>query len=260
MFTHSAGGFVEHDGARLYYETVGDPAGKPLVLLHGGLGSLVDFNPVLEQLPAGFRRIGIDLRGHGRSTTGKRPLSYAQYQADVEAVLNHLGVRRCFLLGFSDGGIVGYRLAAQRPELIEKLATLGAQWRLSKTDPAYEMLAGLTVDMWNEMFPEAMPYYAKINPEPDYAGLVRAAVGVWTDLGDAGYPGPRVSAIRCPLLIMRGDQDMLFSLSEAAALQGQVQGAGFLNIAYAGHEAHLEAPAVFSAAVNAFLTQEPTKP
>lgn len=258
-FTHTIGQHLPVGDTRIYFETAGNPDGQPLILLHGGLGTIADFNPILGRLPPQFRFIGIDFRGHGKSTMGSARLSYAQYQADVEAVLEHLHIRSYSILGFSDGGIVGYRMAAQAPSNVRQLITLGAQWRLEPDDPAFAMLSGLTSEMWIEMFPDSVRYYKDINPQPDFDALVKAVVGVWTDTTATGYPNETVRNITAPLLIVRGDGDDLFSLREAAELRSRVEGASFFNIPFAGHAAHEDSAEIFVAAVNDFLTHPSKK-
>jgi pimeloyl-ACP methyl ester carboxylesterase len=152
LLAHSKGLHLERGDAELYVEVVGNPTGKPLVLLHGGLGSLTDSNGIIERLPPAFRLIGMDLRGHGRSTLGSQPLTYQGYQANVEAVLAHLGIASFSILGFSDGGIVAYRIAAQHPSRVDAFVTVGAQWKLDPGGSAFEMLSGLTSAAWIEMY------------------------------------------------------------------------------------------------------------
>lgn len=252
-FTHSSGQHLRIDDASLYFEVAGNPVGKPLLLLHGGLGNLTDFNGILSKLPEQFRFIGIDFRGHGKSTLGSSPLNYQQYQADVEAVLAHLGIDSCSILGFSDGGIVAYRMAAKSPSSIEALVTLGAQWRLETDGPVFEMLSGLTPEMWVGMFPDSVRDYNAVNPAPNFDSLVKAVVALWTDTQPTGYPNAAIAKISAPTLIVRGDEDHLLSLSEATELREKIKGACFFNIPFAGHEAHKDAPDVFLAAVNEFL-------
>jgi pimeloyl-ACP methyl ester carboxylesterase len=253
FFTHATGKYLQIEDSQIYFETAGNPDGQPLVLLHGGLGTMADFNSILEKLPQQFRFIGIDLRGQGKSTTGAVRLSYEQYQEDVEAVLVHLGVDSCCLLGFSDGGIVGYRLAAKEQTKIKKLITIGSQWRLKADDPSFSMLSGVTSKIWSGMFPESVKYYEKINQKPDFDALVKSVVQVWTDSQSTGYPDEAVRNIKAPMLIVRGDEDPLFSLSEAVELRSRVRGSSFLNIPFAGHVAYEESGTIFLAAANAFL-------
>lgn len=255
QFNHLSGNYFRIGDASLYFEIQGNPEGAPLVLLHGGLGNLADFNPILDKLPQHFRFIGIDFRGHGKSTLGSAPLTYQQYQTDLASILDHLGIDSCALLGISDGGIVAYRIAVQMPERVASIITVGAQWKLEAGSPAFEMLRGLTAEMWVSMFPDSVSYYGAVNPTPDFNALVQAVVSLWIDQTQTGYPNTSVANIAAPSLIIRGDADPLFSLSEAAELCAMVEGANFFNVPFCGHEAHMEAPDLFLAAVNEFLRQ-----
>ncbi len=252
-FTHTDGHHLSVDGARLYHEAIGPADGPALLMLHGGLGSMTDLNPIAERLAGRWRLIGIDLRGHGRSTLGNTPLTYARHEADVRAVLDALGITRCAMFGFSDGGVVAYRLAASMPERATHLATLGAQWRLNEDDPAIDMLRGMTPDLWRDIDAEAVADDQRLNPEPDVDRLVATAVACWTDLGSSGYPFDAVRRITAPTLIARGDRDELFSLDEAVALRNALPNAGLLNIPWADHDAHRSAPDVLIAALAPFL-------
>lgn len=252
-FSHAGGRHLEIDGARIFVESAGAPTGDPVVLLHGGFGTLVDFNPLLQHMPDALRYIGIDLRGHGRSSLGPHPLTYARHQSDVEAVLGHLGVQGAALLGFSDGGIVAYRMAVARSRACRCLVTAGAQWRLEEDDPALPLIQGLTRQDWEALCPDSVPYYERVNPEPDFDALFKAVTHLWLDRGPAGYPGASVETIAVPTLITRGSHDPLFSLGEATSLQERIPEAEFLNIPFAGHAAQAEAPEILAAAIGIFL-------
>ncbi|BCS89248.1 alpha/beta fold hydrolase [Pseudodesulfovibrio sediminis] len=252
-FDHKSGHTLAVKGADIYYEIQGKADGKPLLLLHGGLGSMTDLNGFVGKLPTKYRMIAIDFRGHGKSTMGTAPLTYAQHQEDVEAVLTKLGITNVSILGVDDGGTVGYRMAASSPVKVRQLITLGSHWRLLPDDMALPILRSLTAKKWSKLFPESVAYYTKINPQPNFDALEKAVVGLWTNVQPTGYPGESVCAIKAPVLIARGDDDHLFSLEEAAELRNRIAESGFLNIPYAGHAAYEAAPEVFISAVNAFL-------
>src|SRR4051812_37540854 len=73
--TATAEGYMQHDGARIWYATYG--LGSPVILLHGGLGHSGNWGyQVPALIAAGYRTILIDTRGHGRSTRDSRPFSY----------------------------------------------------------------------------------------------------------------------------------------------------------------------------------------
>ena len=253
-FDHASGRHVQIGDAAIYYEAAGNPAGPPLVLLHGGLGTMADFNGILKRLPPQFRFIGVDLRGHGKSTTGSAHLDYALYQSDVEAVLESLAVTSFRMMGFSDGGIVAYRLAAKAPARVHQLIPLGAQCRLEPDDPSIPNLTSVTGEGMRKKFPDWVAYYEKVNPEPDFDALVKNVRETWIDTGPRGYPNQAVRSITSPTLIIRGDEDHLFSLNEAIEVRNRIEGAAFMNIPFAGHAAHEDSPDLFIEAVNAFLT------
>src|SRR5262245_61950870 len=103
-------GFVERDGARIWYGTVGK--GAPVVLLHGGLSSSDDWgNQVPALIESHHRIILIDSRGHGRSTRSAQPLHYEVMEGDVIAVMDELHIGRAQVVGWSDGAIIGLVLA-----------------------------------------------------------------------------------------------------------------------------------------------------
>ncbi|PTN32447.1 alpha/beta fold hydrolase [Desulfonatronum sp. SC1] len=252
MFNHQSGKFLYLEDTRIYYETTGTLQGHPIVLLHGGLGSLEDFSPVINLIPDSFYVIAMDMRGHGRSQLGTKPLTYQQHQADIQALIAHLGLKEYSLIGFSDGGIVAYRIAS-RNQAVKALITIGSQWRISPQYPSFDILAGVTPEMWIEMFPEAPEKYAALNPQGDFNKLVESCVALWTDLSSAGYPQDSITRIECPTLILRGDGDFLLSLSEAAEAQNKILGSSFGNIPFAGHAAMEDAPETIGKLVCEFL-------
>lgn len=254
-FTHESGRSLDVDDVRLYVEEAGDPTGLPVVLLHGGLGSLVDFNFILDGMPSGLRLLGIDLRGHGRSTLGTAPLCYERYQRDVELVLDQLAIDHATLVGFSDGGIVALRIAAHAPDRVRALVTVGAQWKLDVGGPVDTMLRGLTAEAWAEMSPESVRRYEAVSPAPDLPTLIRAVIAAWTDETASGYPRADVARIEAPCLLVRGDQDPLLSLRELTELQEQLLHASVFNVPFAGHEVHRDAPHLFLAVLRDFLVE-----
>src|SRR5581483_2089810 len=110
-------GFVEHDGAKIWYRAYG--SGKPVVMLHGGLGNSGNWG---YQLPAllggGYRVVLIDSRGHGRSTRDERPYSYDLMASDVRAILDVLSVPKAAVVGWSDGACTALILADQTPDRV----------------------------------------------------------------------------------------------------------------------------------------------
>lgn len=110
-------GYVEHEGARIWYASYG--TGKPVILLHGGLGHSGNWG---YQVPAlvssGHRVVAIDSRGHGRSTRDARPYKYELMATDVLAVMDTLQLERAAMVGWSDGACVAMVLGSRAPERV----------------------------------------------------------------------------------------------------------------------------------------------
>ena len=119
-------GHVEAGGARYGYEIHG--AGGPLLLLHGGFGTIEMFGPVLGSLAARRTVIAVDLYGHGRTALTDRPIDPIAIANDMAGVVRALGFEAVDVLGFSFGGMVACRLAVQHPDLVGKLILTSAPY------------------------------------------------------------------------------------------------------------------------------------
>jgi pimeloyl-ACP methyl ester carboxylesterase len=112
-------GHVEAGGVRYGYEIHG--AGAPLLLLHGGFGTLEMFGPVLVSLAERRQVIAVDLYGHGRTALTDRPIEAVGIGNDMATLVNALGFERVDALGYSFGAMVAFQFAAQHPDLIGRL-------------------------------------------------------------------------------------------------------------------------------------------
>src|SRR5467141_2777674 len=101
------GEYAEVNGINLYYETHG--SGRPLILLHGGLGSGEMFGPVLPQLSERHQVIAVDLQGHGRTADIDRPLDVRLMADDIAALIRHLRLEHADVMGYSLGGGVAFQ-------------------------------------------------------------------------------------------------------------------------------------------------------
>src|SRR3989440_12757228 len=127
------------NGIQLAYQLFG--TGSPLVLLHGGFGSVEMFGPNVELLAATRRVIGVDLQSHGRSPVADRPMRFEAMADDIAALMKHLKLERAAIMGFSLGGAVALRTAIQHPELVERLVLVSTVFKRSGWDP--ERTAGV---------------------------------------------------------------------------------------------------------------------
>ena len=229
------GKFVSVGDTNLFVSEAGNPKGIVIILLHGGLQSRLDFIPLAKYLAEDYRLIAIDTRGHGRSGIGTAPLTYRQLQDDFTAVLNAMGLQQSGIIGHSDGGIVALRLAASHAVQPEFVIAVGAHWVLPENDPARQIYQKINLEKWRGMFGNQISVYNAENPEPDFEKLFKAATHMWLGCDEDAYPGASVKNIRCPLLVVHGDDDMLVSRQQAFELAEQVKGARLLNLPFAKH-------------------------
>jgi pimeloyl-ACP methyl ester carboxylesterase len=107
------GDYAEVNGIKLYYETRG--RGRPLILLHGGLGSGEMFGPVLPMLAERHQVIAVDLQGHGRTADIDRPIDVRLMADDIAALIDHLQLATPDVVGYSLGGGVAFQTAVRHP-------------------------------------------------------------------------------------------------------------------------------------------------
>jgi pimeloyl-ACP methyl ester carboxylesterase len=118
---------TEVNGIELGYQMFGE--GAPLVLLHGGYGSAEMFGSNVELLAADRQVIAVDLQSHGRSPATDRPMRFETMADDIADLVDHLGLERAAIMGFSLGGAVGLRVAIQHPEVVERVVLVSTVFK-----------------------------------------------------------------------------------------------------------------------------------
>ena len=200
-------GYVPANGVNYYYEIHGQ--GAPLLVLHGGLGSIAMFEPDLRQLAQSRQVIAVDLHGHGRTSLGDRPISLIAIGDDLAAILGKLGYDSVDVLGYSFGGGAALRLAVQHPKLVRRLVIVSAPYAQDGFYP--EMLpqqAAVGAAMADALKPTPMyQSYVAVAPRPqdfprllDRMGEFMRAPYDWSE---------DVKKLKGPVLLVYGDHDMI---------------------------------------------------
>lgn len=254
-FNHKSGEILEINGAEIYYEQIQNGEKPVLLFLHGGFGNIEDFNGILNSFSDDFYIIGIDSRGQGKSTLGTEKLTYEVLQNDIERILNHLQIKKLSIIGFSDGGIIAYRIAKTGNFNIDKLITIGSTWSLEDVETTSKIFDEINIENAKEIFAESFKKYKEINPYPDFEKLTKLLLEMWTDKSTSGHPYRKIETIATPTLIVRGNDDVLFSLNSSFELQKKLNNSILFNIPFASHEAFKEQPEVFETIVKAFLSE-----
>jgi len=199
-------GYAPINGLQMYYEIHGS-GGVPLLLLHGSLGSLEMFRPLLPALTQNRQVIAVDQQAHGRTADIDRPLRYEQLADDAAAFLRYLDLDRADVFGFSMGAAAAWQLAIRHPELVRKLVGAISY----SNDGIYpEVLAGLETTFSPEAF-AGSPIeadYRKIAPNPDDFPTLVLKVQDLTRTATA-LPVETIRAIAAPTMIIIGDADII---------------------------------------------------
>ena len=199
-------GRVNANGIDYYYEIHGE--GEPLLVLHGGLGSIDMFGPSPALLAAGRQVIAVDLHGHGRTPLGDRPISLVDMGDDMAVLLTQLGYRQVDVMGYSLGGGVAFRLAVQHPELVRRLVLVSTGF---SQDGFYaEMLpqqAQVSAAIADQMKDTPMyENYAAVAPHPEDFPRLLDRMG---ELMRQPYDySEDVKRLRMPVMLVYGDSDM----------------------------------------------------
>lgn len=254
QFNHQQGRIIHIENAEIYIETLGNPKNFPIILLHGGMGNLTSFNPLVAYLKD-YYLVAIDSRGHGKSTLGNVPLSYQQLQSDVKTITDILNIKNYAVIGHSDGGIVALRLAAEGLSTINRIITIGANWRLMDNDPVKNIYQNISVEYWQQNFTQECEYYQNINRKPDLDLLFQQVKAMWLDQSARGYPCESIKNICCPVLICRGDHDELASLTHSQEIVNYIQSASLFNVPFTSHNVCEEKPQWLANIFNDFLNE-----
>jgi pimeloyl-ACP methyl ester carboxylesterase len=191
----------------MYFETFGE--GRPLVLLHGGLGSGEMFGPVIPALVgAGHRVIAPDLQGHGRTADVDRPFDLDAMADDVAALIRLLGLEQADVVGYSLGGGVAWHLGFRHPEVVRRLVTVSAHIRTDAIYPEMRAQQGQVNAAAAEFMKDTPMYqlYERVAPRPEDFGRLLDKIGAFMDQGFDVTE--EVRGIRVPTLVAAADADM----------------------------------------------------
>jgi len=197
---NAAAGHIAHvNGIDMYYEIYGD--GPPLLLIHGNGQSIAAVANQIAFFDKHYRVIAADSRGHGKSSLGTGKLTYLRMMEDYNSLLEQLGVKNAYVLGWSDGGILTLLLAIHHPDKVGKAAVMGANLR-PDADAVNDWVPGL-LQPYSDMVDAKI---ARHDTTANWA-LQRALLDLLQhqpDITDA-----QLNTIETPVLVMAGDKDII---------------------------------------------------
>jgi 3-oxoadipate enol-lactonase len=264
-------GFLETNGARLYYETVGQ--GRAVLFIHAGIGDLRMWDAQAEGLADRYQVIRYDTRGYGKTEDSDVPYSNRQ---DARELLDHLGVDKAVVVGCSRGGQIAIDLTIESPERVAGLVPVCAGlsgFNDERATPANEVEAfaqmeavdasgdiekiiEMDISLWvdglyrNGQAPEPVRDYVRRAMQVAYAKPKYAQVITLTPPA-AGQLG----SIRVPALVIVGAIDLVETRTIADVLASGIPNARKAVIEGAAHLPNMEKPAEFNRLLRAFLDE-----
>ena len=201
-----SGQYAEVNGINLYYETHG--AGRPLILLHGGLGSGEMFGPVLPVLAERHQVIAVDLQGHGRTADIDRPIDIRLMADDIAALIDHLALASPDVVGYSLGGGVAWQTAFKYPKKIRRLVAVSANIRADAIYLEMRAQQGQVNAAAAEFMKDTPMYqlYQRVAPRPEDFPRLLNKIGESMSKGYDFTEGVR--GLQVPTLIVAADADM----------------------------------------------------
>ncbi len=197
------GKYARVNGLNLFYEVHG--SGRPLILLHGGVGASEMFGPNLARLAQTRQVIAVHLQGHGHTRDIDRPFRFETMADDIAALIAHLGLEQADILGYSMGGNVALQTAIRHPQNVRKLVVISAPMKHAGWYPevltSFEQMASHAAQMGQGLKQSPL---AQLYPEVDWEML-------FTKIGDMESQdydwSEEVAALRMPIMIVFADAD-----------------------------------------------------
>jgi 3-oxoadipate enol-lactonase len=254
-------------GRRVGYDLRG--AGPVVVLCHSLGASRSIYAAQVEALSADHTVLAYDMRGHGESELGDRAPALDVLADDLAELLDVLEVGPAHLVGQSIGAMMLLRFASRAPErqatyvILDAVAFTDAGWdaryatRAARVEreglsPALalelaERSLGATTRRQDPGFAQRYAASLMAAPSAGYAWACRALAGF--DLR------PQLGAIRAPVLVAAGDEDLLTTPTAARELAGAILGSTLAEIARSGHVPCLEQPAALTSLIRSWTRQ-----
>lgn len=261
-------GFAEVNGARLYHEVAG--SGDPIVLIHGIFVDCRCWNDQFEVFANEYKVIRYDVRGYGKSSVPVEGEAYSHYD-DLEALLEHLGVSKAHIIGWSMGCGFATDFVLAHPERSSSLIAVGP-WVGGFTSPLAQEMADEIEELYSIvkesgikaglefLFDSFFPKSACPNPDV-YERLTKMVrdFSFWDFINkdpELKLDPPAIQqldGINLPTLIVTAEHDHESSREIADIMERTIANAKKTDIADAGHFMLMEKPAEFNKIVLDFI-------
>ena len=194
--------------SRVYYEASG--AGEPLLLLHGGFGTVEDFASQTLEMAKHFRVVAFERAGHGHTADNPEPFSFDTMAAGTVDFIEALKPGAMNLVGWSDGAIIALLVAMSRPDMVKRLVSVSGLFNANAQSPEdLNWIRSLTPESFRKNMTALVKRYDKISPDgPAHFPVVfEKTKRLW--LNEPNIAKEELAKIRAPTMVMVGDRDAI---------------------------------------------------
>ncbi|KAN0060573.1 hypothetical protein ACQY0O_007225 [Thecaphora frezii] len=224
----------------------------PVTFLHGGFASSDYWGLQIEHTKATHRVLAIDSRGHGRSTEAKdRPITYDAMTHDVVAVLDHLGIDKTLIVGWSDGGILGFDLAMNYSSRTAGVFSFGGTYSPANINTTMDSSV-----VFNRYLARAEREFATLNPRgaEHWDTFSEKMDTMWATLPAWNHESFNViDNGKTPVWIVDGAEEEAVNRTVPAELHEWIPGSGLAILPLVSHFAFIQDPPTFNDLLASFL-------
>ena len=245
----NSGKYCTIRGVKIYYEEYGK--GIPLILLHGGIQSIHDFQEVIPSLSKKYRVIAFDRPCHGRSEHIDS-LSYHIMADFTSLLIDQLRLDSTYLMGWSDGGNTGLLVAAMRPDKVKKIIICGADLNEEKVgSQAPGNLQMITPEFVENNWKAWLSNYQHLSPQPYlWKTFIIKTVKMWLQIDYISKK--EMQELHCKTLLILGDRDVV-NPEAGIKMHRLIQGSEFCILPNTTHFMFAEKPDILSRLALDFL-------
>ena len=242
---------------RVYYEISG--GGEPLLLLHGGFGTVQDFASQTPVLAKHFKVVAFERPGHGHTADTAEPFSFDTMSGYTVDFIDALKLGATNLIGWSDGAIIALLVAISRPDLVKSLVCVSGLFDTNAQSPEdLNWIRSLSPESFRKAASPLVKRYDQVSPDgpAHFPAVVEKTKRLW--LNEPNITTKDLARISAPTMVMAGDRDSI-PIEHTLELFKLIKGAQLCIIPGTTHFLMTQKPDMVNRAILEFLTME-TKP
>jgi pimeloyl-ACP methyl ester carboxylesterase len=247
----AAGTYLQIRTSRIYYETSG--AGEPLLLLHGGFGTVEDFASQTPELAKHFKVVAFERPGHGHTADNAEPFSFAAMSAGTVDFIEAMKLGATNLVGWSDGAITALLVSISRPDLVKRLVSVSGLFNTNaQAREDLNWIRSLTPESFRKSMAALLRRYDEISPDgpAHFPTVFEKTKRLW--LNEPNIAKEELAKIRAPTMVIAADRDAI-PIEHTLDLFRSIKGAQLCIIPGTTHFLLSEKPDMVNRVIRDFL-------